>query len=157
MRIHTDTLTAQDIRDAARRAGVDLYRMTVHGSRKRARAYDVILEGTGRTGTRYGQNTDMVAATWDEWGIFLAELFRRDDRLTIPRVYEDGEHFRWVTYGRYDGLTPDRQHVRHRWMAARQAVTGTYYVSHCRDPQCGASVRRLAYGVEWADLSTLAR
>lgn len=150
MRIHTDTLTDQDIRDAARRAGVDLYRMTVHGSRKRARAYDVILEGTGRTGTRYGQNTDMVAATWDEWGIFLAELFRRDDRLTIPRVYEDGEHFRWATAGRYDNLTPAGQHVRHRWEHQGVAVTGSYSASDCR---CGARVRRLSYGYTWAALN----
>ena len=149
MRIHTNTLTDQDIRDAARRAGVDLYRMTAHGSRRRARAYDVILEGTGRTGTRYGQNTDMIAATWDEWDIFLAELFRRDDRLTIPRVYEDGEHFRWATYGRYDGLTPDRQHVRHRWERHGHTASGSYTSSGCR---CGATVRR-PWRLTWAQIS----
>lgn len=141
MRLHTDTLTMQDVREAARRAGVDLYRMTTHGSRKRARAYDVILEGAGRTGTRYGQNTDMIAATWDEWGIFLAELFRRDDRLTIPRVYESRGAFHWATDDRFRDLTPNQQHVRHRWNhgGAAGAAHNAYVIAWCK---CGATTRR---------------
>lgn len=151
MRIHSDTLTRNDLADAATRAGVTFYRFETRGSRSRARAHDVILEGTGRTGTRYGQNTDMIAATWDEWGIFLAELFRRDPGMTIPRVYEDAEQFRWATGGRFDELTPAEQHIRHKWERDGFSAGNGYGVSECK---CGA-VHRWLYRGTWSDISSL--
>lgn len=150
MRIHTDQLTEQDIRDAARSAGVGLYRMNRHGSRRRSHAFDVILEGTGRTGTRYGQNLDMIAATWDEWGIFLSELFAADQTLTIPGVYEDGDHFYWVTNHRFMHLRPTDQHVRHRWGYGAISVTRDYVVVTCQ--RCDAVQRRLIRRT-WAEFA----
>lgn len=147
MRIHTSTLTEDDVRQAAKIAGVGVYRLGRHGSRKRDHAFDVIIEGSGRTGTRYGQNHDMIAATWDEWGIFLAELFRRDDTVTVPPYYYDAEHFHWATADRFRDLTPDQQCVRHRWERQGRSMGGAYYVADCS--KCAARMRWEARKGAW--------
>lgn len=139
MRIHADKLTEQDIRDAAKIAGAGVYRLGRHGSRSRDHAFDVIIEGSGRTGTRYGQNAEMIAATWDEWGIALAEMFRRDDSITIPPYYHDVEHFHWATTDRFRTLTAADQCIRHRWVPQGRSAGGAYAVSDC--PKCGAHQR----------------
>jgi len=116
------------------------------GSRSRAVAWDVKLTGTSSrrpNGGNRGADGDAYAATWDEWGMFLAELFRRDPDATIPGVYESEAHFRWSTGERFDDLAPAQQHRNHRWEHEGKAATGTYYVSTCK---CGARQRRVAYG-----------
>lgn len=45
MIIHTSVATEQDLRMAAHEAGVRFTRLSQRGSRKRARAFDVILTG----------------------------------------------------------------------------------------------------------------
>lgn len=150
MRIHTDTLTASDLQAAAQLAGVTLS-YSNHGSRSHRGAVDVTLSGSsGRmpnTGNRgaasYGSSP---AATWDEWGIFLGELFRRDPDAVAPRVYFSGEHFRWATGARFDTLTPADQHKRHRWQYNGESVTGAYSVHECK---CGALLRRASSPEHW--------
>lgn len=128
MRIHTDILTTADIRDAAERAGSAVHAdYTRHGSRSRAHAFHIKLTGTSSrrpnngTGGRFrdgvADSNDEHAATWDEWGMFLAELFRRDPNATIPNVYATSADFDYATDGRFDGLTPELQHgaAGHRW------------------------------------------
>lgn len=86
MRIHTDTLTARDLY-ASLPEGVYL-NVTEHGSRQRARAFEVTLylyekddlhRRFGNSGG-YGAS-DLVAATWDEWGIWLEALYELDPVL----------------------------------------------------------------------------
>jgi hypothetical protein len=86
MRIHTDTLTARDLH-ASLPEGVYLD-VTAHGSRSRARAFEVTLylyekddlhRRFGNSGG-YRASTD-VAATWDEWGIWLKALYELDSDL----------------------------------------------------------------------------
>lgn len=134
MRIHTDTLTVTDIYAAAARAGGGDYRtspvladVTEHGSRSRARAFNVTLSGT--SGRRQnpghgGGSRDLQAATWDEWGMFLAELFRRDPNAVVPKVYDGAEHFQNVTDQRFDTLTPENQHRDHKWEFGGSASYG---------------------------------
>lgn len=142
MRIHTNHLTTRDLVAASNMAGVDFHRLDRKGSRSRDHAFDVILEGTGRTGNRWGNSRERYrAATWDEWGVFLGELFRRDAGMTVPGVYDDHDHFRWATGRRYDDLRIEDQHINHKWEYAGSFVTGSHHVHECR---CGA-VRR--YGV----------
>lgn len=149
MRIHT-SLTEQDMRDAARLAGVQFERLAQHGSRSRDHAFDFIL--TGSSGRRGNFGGDYEAATWDEWGIVLGELFRRDPNAHCGKnSYESGEHFRWVTGGRFDTLTPADQHRNHKWEYSGVVVTGSYHVAEC---SCGAIQRWLALGHRFADLST---
>jgi NADH:ubiquinone oxidoreductase subunit len=95
MRIHTDHLTGQDIRETLVSTGLhgDGVRLvlTGHGSRSRHHAFEMRLytyggcDRNGRTrrhanGGNYGASAEM-AATWDEWGILLARLFELDPNM----------------------------------------------------------------------------
>lgn len=106
MRIHTDTLTASDMTDAAGIARVQFSRFTDHGSRSRARSFDVLLTGESRrrpnSGDR-GRSGDDYAATWDQWGVFLAVLFDRDPKMVTLSYYADAEDFHRKTADRFTG------------------------------------------------------
>lgn len=120
MRIHANTLTPVDIYEAAGIAGAEVENLDDHGSRSRARAFNVTLSGAGPTGGRWGNSgkngaADHRAASWDQWGIFLAELFRRDDSTTVPHVYATAADFAWLTGDRYDDLKLADAHHNHRW------------------------------------------
>lgn len=112
MRIHTNTLTEADIR-AMVPSTAYVGKLTTHGSRSHARAFDLNLGGSGRTGGQWGQ-TDGKAATWDEWGMFLAALYKADPNAKTP-YYTSASHFHRVTGGRFFTLKPDAQHFQHRW------------------------------------------
>lgn len=157
MRIHSDILTGQDIHYAMRRAGHAVQAAyTEHGSRRRDHAFNVTLTGTSsrrpNSGNRgAGSYGGDYAATWDEWGMFLAELFRRDPAAVVPDIYESGEHFRWVTGARFDTLTPEQQHgaAGHKWSGSYPNITGVYYVAEClgrKGKPCTATTRRMAHG-----------
>ena len=155
MMIHTNVLTRDEIAAAARRAGVSFERLEQKGSRKRARKFDVILEGSGRTGGAWGNSgsygaAQYVAATWDEWGVFLAALFTADPEAWTD-AYTSAEHFRWSTAGRYDGLDIAEQCKRHRWDYTGPNMTGAYAVHQCR--KCDAIRRFPAYGLTFADIA----
>lgn len=101
MRLHTDTLTMSDLY-AALPSGVSAH-ITPKGSRKRARAFEVTLyvhekdalhRHFGNSGG-YGAS-DEVAATWDEWGIWMARLYDIDRDALVGR-YRDFSHFQEVT------------------------------------------------------------
>jgi len=120
MRIHTNTLTASDLDDAARIARVEFGRMTEHGSRSRDHAFDVTLTGESKRRPNGGTSgaSDDYAATWDQWGVFLGVLFDRDPEMTC-RAYKDFVDFDYVTKCRFvdRGVFPDDYHGDHtfRW------------------------------------------
>jgi hypothetical protein len=131
MNLHTDTLTEQDLHDAAKIAGVSFDRLARKGSRSHDHKFDVLLTGSGsRNGGYYTR--DLPGATWDEWGIFLNVLFERDPAMITYGAYRNREHFRWATGDRYDTLIPAEQHRKHRW---------EYYAPYLRVCACGASRR----------------
>jgi len=116
MIMHTDTITLADIGEATRYATreggqprgehVIATRWTERGSRKRARAFDVILSGNNSRrqngGTRYadhGRDAEF-AATYDEWGHFLAFLFAIDPRMVTP-YYNGADDFHTKTANEY--------------------------------------------------------
>lgn len=133
--------------------GVDVD-VAARGSRSHVRSLDVYLTGTSsrRPNNRGAHGGYDYAATWDEWGMFLARLYAADPAMvagTVARpIYANAEHFRWATAGRFDTLTPAQQHggVGHRWeYDGWESVTGSYVVHTCargKSP-CGA-VRRFA-------------
>lgn len=118
MRIHSDTLTVENISTAvmgARAAGhgiVYLQTLERHGSRSRRQAWEVKLTGDGshsrrRTngGTRYtdhGRDRDF-AATWDSWGHFLATLFHHDPHMTCD-YYKGADDFHAKTLDKFRTL-----------------------------------------------------
>ena len=96
MRFHSDHHHERTVLDALhvtglRIEGVYFDTLSVHGSRSRARAFEIKLRaGTGAN--RFGQirrapttgyygvpRYRNVAATYDEWGILIAELLRVDE------------------------------------------------------------------------------
>lgn len=135
MRIHTSQLQRHDLEAAARVAGVTLVRDALHGSKSHAHAYEVILSGSGAQRSQY-RSEDVQAATWDEWGIFLGELYRRDPRALVGGaanpVYADAEHFAWATGDRFGDLLPGDQHRNHRWIFIGDSMVGAYTVRACK-------------------------
>lgn len=111
MRIHTDA-TLTTIVNAARIARVDLVVSTEHGSRSRARAFEVKLEGVSRRRPNGGSSGagSGFAATWDQWGVFLAHLFEVDPTAKCW-AYDGAEDFANKTADRFGApetfMTPD--------------------------------------------------
>jgi hypothetical protein len=147
MRIHSDSIDALEIRKAARIASVAFTRFSLHGSRKREAAFDVIL--TGASSRRQNGGPDK-AATWDQWGIFLGTLYALDAEMSTP-YYGSAEEFHWKTANRFRDITP-ADYVyghNHRWEWTGEAVTGAYSVHACRSQDCLATQR---FG-DWARVS----
>lgn len=117
MRIHTDKISRADLSAATKARGmigVELSNCETKGSRKRTRAFEVSLTGNSPSRPNFGGNGDEHAAQWDEWGIFIDELFRIDPEAIIG-VYPTREQFRKVTGERFDTLTGPETHRRHKW------------------------------------------
>jgi hypothetical protein len=107
MKIYSNVLTGGDLSAAIRTAnehsgrmagdpfagsiGFERYRELAR-PRIRARGWDVLLYRIGSTmhfnSGKYGAG-EQGAASWDDWGWFLAELFRRDP--VMRAAYYDGE------------------------------------------------------------------
>jgi hypothetical protein len=117
MRIHTDTLTVDDLHTAAKLAGCNVEAATRHGSTARDYALDFIMSGHGKARGQYG-NLDYNAASWDDYGIALAELFRRDPRAIVGTpgrpTYDGATDFHRETAFRYEDLTAEQAHHAHK-------------------------------------------
>lgn len=112
MRIHSNTITRTQLFDAANSAGMRLFSVTDHGSRKRGHAFEV--KGSGSSPYRTQGDKYEYAATWDEWGIFIRALFAIDQDAIIG-TYDGMAKFSAFSGGYFDGLTPSEQHKRHKW------------------------------------------
>lgn len=120
MRIHTDRLHLSDIYSAAVIARV-FADVTEHGSRSRAVAFNVTLSGDSRRRVNAGTSRTIDrfnrphAATWDQWGVFLAVLFEADanrhGRGMFTPYDASAEHFAARTADRFgapeDTVDPD--------------------------------------------------
>lgn len=133
MKIHLNHPTPWDLLTTARQlAGVSHARIERSGSKTRHCKFDVILEGESgrRTNQRwYSGEQGVEAATWDQWGIYLAVIFDADPEAKTD-YYADAEDFHTQTGGRfdrdcvnadgYDGFvlsqsSPDYKITAHRW------------------------------------------
>lgn len=112
MKLYANEITEKEIMDAALQAGASVEKMIVRRGRRFARTFDVILSGSGPRRSQWREQS-VPAATWDEWGIFMARLFDHEPTMRIG-PYRDRDHFRWSTGDRYDDLDPADQH-NHRW------------------------------------------
>lgn len=103
MRIHSNVLTTENVRAAAAVARVDFTRYGEGRSRSHDRYFDVILTGESR---RHQNGGPDKAATWDQWGVFLAYLFAIDESMvcgTVKRpVYADADDFDYKTAYRFN-------------------------------------------------------
>jgi hypothetical protein len=134
MKIHSNILQRRDFHKAAFEAGVTVIELEVQGSRSRSHAFHFSLTGSSPFNRGFG--AEGKAATWDEWGIFLAELFVIDPNAHCGKnSYQSEDHFNWVTGNRFKSLVPNDQHTRHRWGLGQPSASGTYSVAQC---ECGA-------------------
>lgn len=131
MKIHSSVLTSHDIAVAANIAGV--YGEVVQvGSRSRTRGFLVRLEalekdelhrfranpGTSWPNRSYEQG---IAATWDEWGIWIDRLFAIDPDAVI---------------GQYDGQEAFMDQTRH-------------FVDYCLDAHKPDSIYARTHTAPW--------
>lgn len=116
MRLHTDKLTTLDlnnIREAVVNAGlmdgaVHFDKLEPRGSRTRRAAFEVHLATEAkRTGDgRRRQNSGTsgggpaYAATYDEWGWLISEIFERDPEAVFGN-YKSRDDFHNQTHGAY--------------------------------------------------------
>ena len=112
MRIHSDILTREDLGGMlADLPGVYFDHISTHGSRQRARGIEVRL--IGNSPYLNMAKTDK-AATWDEWGVFMARVFDKDSSALMGKETEAAfcarTNYRFDT----DGLPTDT-HARHTW------------------------------------------
>lgn len=131
MKLHTNVLTERDVYRATTAAGMAGVRADVVqvGSRSRSHAFDVHLTGTSSRlpngGARareayWGVDRDH-AATWDEWGMFLAALYELDPLMVCGSpgrpAYLNRAAFHAATGGRFLSLRAHEQHGRvgHKW------------------------------------------
>lgn len=113
MRIHTSVLYPNVIGLALnggygeQAKDVTIHVLSTHGSRgKWDRSYEVALRGHGKRHTRppntgiNGSNGDERAATYDDWGWFLAGLYVIDPEARCG-PYRSREDFTRQTKGKY--------------------------------------------------------
>lgn len=128
MKIHSDTLTFQDILSAV---PVGCYladpgekfqgytNVGIEGSRKREHGYVVRLSGSSKYTM---QRLPDKSATWDEWGIFIMALFTHDSRAIIG-VYDGLQDFIDKTKAEHDRIKQWRRDLLSThsapWLAQR--------------------------------------
>jgi hypothetical protein len=117
MKLHSDTLNRISIREAllaAQKSGkvdplVDFSTLDARGSRTRSAAFEVRLEwlgtkvkGDGRKWTNSGNQGSggTYAASYDEWGWFITELYRIDPDMVFGH-YKNLEGFHEMTRYRF--------------------------------------------------------
>lgn len=136
MRIHTNLCRGM-IDIAAKAAGVNFERCTLHGSRSRDHAFDVIL--SGNSGRRANFGGDWEAASWDQWGIFLGFIFENDPDA-VCWAYKDADDFHWQTGDRFRTLLNAKDATRfHKWGLGE--YDGRSSTSRCKHDGCTA-IRR---------------
>jgi hypothetical protein len=123
MRIHSDTLSKMHLIHALQESGLQAEGVHIdlgstHGSRSHQRAFEVTLRaaaGKDRNGkvrrwpmgAPHGADTSSFkAATYDEWGYFIAEVYRKDPDAKVG-PYADLADFTRQTRGAYSMAIAD--------------------------------------------------
>lgn len=139
MRIHTNSaVTYSVIHEAAKAANATLESSDIKGSRSHDQAWEIALTGESRRRPNFGKNSDSYAATWDQWGVFLAAIFAVDSEAKCW-AYENRDDFDWKTGDRFDGNSfPADYHGDHKFDFVGILVTNVS-LQRCR--KCSATKR----------------
>jgi len=101
MRIHSSVITRQDIHNAARDARADVLQLDDHPSRSRSKAFEITLGGLSKSRTQ--RFRDERAATYRQWGHFLAILFKIDPAMRAG-AYDGVQRFDEITRYAFDPI-----------------------------------------------------
>lgn len=135
MKLHvSNNVTTKTLHDAAKVARVTL-EFTSHGSRSADHAFNVTLRGesrrrpnfgTSKTADRFAGPYSDYAATWDQWGVFFAEIFKADPYAHCTS-YADVADFNEKTNDRFVDGWPEDTHGDHtfRWAGVPRQQTCT--------------------------------
>jgi hypothetical protein len=118
MKLHT-SLSASEVRDALGTAqlahhvtwDIEFVQFAPERSQSRAHGYKVQLgtydQTSGPTNSRHYKNSgtsgagNVWAATYDEWGYFIAEVFKRDPAAKFGQ-YDGADDFNAKTHGQFE-------------------------------------------------------
>lgn len=142
MKLHSAKITSADVYAAARRAGVSVNELTEHGSISHGKALSVYLEGSS---SRQSNQRDHKAATWDEWGVVMADLYTIDPDAMWgnPRWgYTSAEDFHTKTQNRFAEGMPHDMHMQHKWVYDYQRSLPLSDVAYHYCSRCSATTRR---------------
>lgn len=112
MRIYSDKLTPEQIHNSAHGAGIAVFlcgigpRVRVRRNGWTADSRSSSLEGRRWKNTgKYGADSEVIAATWDQHGRWFARLFALDPNAVIVAAarYNGAQDFHSQTKGRYLG------------------------------------------------------
>jgi hypothetical protein len=122
MRLHTMITDEHAIRDAIRAAGARPIELSRHRSRLGDVGWEVKLAGCSPYRTQ--SDPDEYAASWDQWGVFLAALYDHDPDMVVGSgwkyaVYRDACAFHYATGHRFEDGRPEVIHHAHRFRPAR--------------------------------------
>lgn len=117
MKLYSDILSEEDLRAASGVAGVSMWELErIERPRKRQNAWNVYLTGSA---SYRSQATGEPAATWDEHGVWMAELYKRDPNLVVA-YYRNLSHFvaetRRFVESPYNREQPERKRKRGLWL-----------------------------------------
>jgi hypothetical protein len=130
MIIHTSA-TWRQMHDALPK-GVAFDRIHESGSRTHHHKFTVRLTGSGyRVNTGNHGAGELLGATWDEWGLFLANVYDVDPEALCPVPgYRNRLQFHLLTAGRFtDRTMPADTHRRHQW--TYDVATGAQSCTKC--------------------------
>jgi hypothetical protein len=111
MKLHTDNILSGDLYAAAREAGVMIESTARVGSRSHDHGFEIYLSGSS---SRMSNGRDHKAATWDEWGVFMAALYRLDTNAMWGSKawgYEGQSDFNMQTQYRFTEGMPTDTHA----------------------------------------------
>lgn len=121
MKIHTE-LTPNDLTAALDASGIPDVDVLCKefNSRTHERRMDVHFDAEPGEGRRLSQHyhngRQVIGLCWDEWAMFLNEVFLLDPSAEAG-PYKGRDHFRWVTNGRFDDLAWEDRHPVHQWVS----------------------------------------
>lgn len=123
MRIHFNTNSEDTLRalhSAQEASGVTFEKMERHASRSARLAYEVILSGDSTHRINSSEFGREFAASWDQWGIFMAVIYEADPYAT-SWAYGSAQDFHHKTAFRFGsgGVTsmndPEYRRTSHKW------------------------------------------
>ena len=121
MKIHTN-LTAADLRAALDASGIQNASLLMQEKRSRshARRFDVYFDAEPMKGRRrsqhYHDGVPVIGATYDEWGLWINQIYLKDPTARVGPYKSDG-HFHDVTDYRFAVLKWEDQCSMHKFEA----------------------------------------
>jgi hypothetical protein len=152
MRIYSNIITRDQVYNATvgiEGVYVDNDGVKTFSPRVGGNGYVVYLEGMDDRHRRARNQRDGMAATWDDWGVFIARLYAIDKDARIG-WYDSRDHFieitsQAVSYGRAPGVAPwlTEDITTLLWPDTAQKERDAALIARCEKKAAQTEARRL--------------